>query len=1448
MKNKIKQILSFAMCLILLIGMLPVNAMAAEEEAQPYAPPSYGGYYDHIDVRQEGASISMTYITRNMVTGELISKRDVTIECTVSAIKSVSYTERAGTENEKSWTWTSGFSNDGSGYEFRKMNLRLSRDLSGSYATIVVDLTDKDGNLYEDVTFSFGPAGCQKALEDCDGYTGGNNFWGMVGLDFMLGKNDGALVEYTNWVIPVKKVWDDNANQDGIRPESVQVQLYANGEAMEGMVATLSERNNWYHEFKDLEGEDAEGKTITYTIQEVQVPNGYTATVDNKNFTVTNIHIPATTSVSGSKTWEDAENQDGKRPGMIVINLLANGKVVATKEVGANDNWAWTFDNLPKFEAGQEIVYSIVEEAVEGYTTTYNGYDVINTHAPEQTSVTVTKAWEDAGNQDGIRPNSVTVVLLANGERTNHTLTLNAANNWTGSFVNLPKFEAGQQIAYSVVELEVPGYTSAIAGSAEDGFVITNTHTPETTSVSGSKTWNDAENQDGARPDYITIKLMAAGQVVDTKRVTANDNWSWTFENLPKYAAGEMIVYSIVEEAVEGYTTTYNGYNVINSYTPAEVSITVNKAWEDAANQDGIRPNEVTVILLVNGEPSKHQLVLNAGNQWTGSFTDLPKFKAGEEIVYSIMELEVPGYTSVIDGSPEDGFVITNTHTPETTSVSGSKTWNDAENQDGARPDSITVNLLANGKVVATKTVTANDNWSWTFENLPKNEAGVAIVYSITEEAVEGYTTSYNGFNVTNSYTPAEVSITVNKIWEDAGNQDGIRPNEVILVLLANGDPTDHKLVLNAGNQWTGSFTGLAKFEAGEEIVYTIEELKVAGYDVTITGNAANGFTVTNTHNPETTSVSGSKTWSDAENQDGARPESITINLLANGKVVATKTVTEEDKWAWTFDNLPKYETGVEIAYSITEEAVEGYTTTYNGFNVTNSYTPAEISITVTKVWTDSNNQDGIRPNDVVIKLLANGKATDHELVLSSGNNWTDSFVGLDKFANGQEIVYTIEELEVEGYSVTITGDMAKGFTVTNTHNPETVSISGAKTWEDADNQDGVRPESITINVLANGKVVATKTVTAEEKWAWTFENLPKFDAGVEIVYTISEEAVEGYVTSYDGYNVTNKYDPEKISITVTKGWEDNNDQDGIRPDEITVVLLANGEPTEATLTLTAEDNWTGTFEDLDKFEAGEEIVYTIEELEVEGYATVITGTVEEGFVITNSHTPETIKVEGRKIWEDNNNQDGIRPESISINLLANGKVVATKAVTEEDNWAWTFENLPKFDAGVEIVYTITEEAVEGYVTSYEGFNVINKYDPAKININVTKAWVDSNDGQGIRPDSVTIHLFANGNDTGLTLVLTSETEWRGAFENLPKYAGGQLIEYTITEDDVKGYNAVIKGTAEDGFLVTNSHTYIPQTGDERNPMIWVSMMSVSLLIMVLGCTSFFTKKRRAAK
>ena len=119
---------------------------------------------------------------------------------------------------------------------------------------------------------------------------------------------------------------------------------------------------------------------------------------------------------------------------------------------------------------------------------------------------------------------------------------------------------------------------------------------------------------------------------------------------------------------------------------------------------------------------------------------------------------------------------------------------------------------------------------------------------------------------------------------------------------------------------------------------------------------------ITNSHTPAEIDLSGSKTWNDSDNQDGKRPDSITIRLYANGEQVEVMTVTAEDDWQWSFTGLPKYENGTVIQYTITEDAVEGYTPTYTDFNVTNSYTPEQTSVTVTKAWADGNNQDGIRP------------------------------------------------------------------------------------------------------------------------------------------------------------------------------------------------------------------------------------------------------------------------------------------------------------------------------------------------------------------------------------------------------------------------------------------------------------------------------------------------------
>ena len=262
---------------------------------------------------------------------------------------------------------------------------------------------------------------------------------------------------------------------------------------------------------------------------------------------------------------------------------------------------------------------------------------------------------------------------------------------------------------------------------------------------------------------------------------------------------------------------------------------------------------------------------------------------------------------------------------------------------------------------------------------------------------------------------------------------------------------------------------------------------------------------------------------------------------------------------------------------------------------------------------------------------------------------------------------------------------------------------------------------------------------------------------------------------------------------------------------------------------LNQANNWTGSFTELDKYENGVEIVYTVEEIAVEGYETVITGTQTEGYVITNSHNPETVEVAGVKTWNDNNNQDGVRPASITINLMKNGAVLQTITVTEAEGWAWSFTDLPKYEnQGAEIVYSITEAAVEGYTTVYDGFHVINERTPDETSVTVTKSWVDGNDGDGIRPGSVTIRLLANGEDTGKKLTLNADNNWTGSFTGLAKNAEGKEIVYTVTEDAVKGYNTVIKGDMVDGFVVTNTHTYIPKTGDERSPMLWMLLMLLS--------------------
>ena len=198
-------------------------------------------------------------------------------------------------------------------------------------------------------------------------------------------------------------------------------------------------------------------------------------------------------------------------------------------------------------------------------------------------------------------------------------------------------------------------------------------------------------------------------------------------------------------------------------------------------------------------------------------------------------------------------FGLVNEHIPANTSLKVIKRWDDANNQDGVRPASISFNLLANGVVVQTVTLSSSNElstdpntWSYTFTDLPINDNGDAITYTVTEGTVttpggfdnytlqsvasEGNVDDGWVYTFTNVYEPQTTQLTVSKRWQDSSNAFGQRPNSLLIVLKADGvDYRSYTLTQNDGTTsssmiWSHTFDNLPKYNNGVEIQYTVEE------------------------------------------------------------------------------------------------------------------------------------------------------------------------------------------------------------------------------------------------------------------------------------------------------------------------------------------------------------------------------------------------------------------------------------------------------------------------------------------------------------------------------------------------------------------------------------------------------------------------------------------------
>ncbi|MCQ4783536.1 Cna B-type domain-containing protein, partial [Anaerostipes hadrus] len=393
--------------------------------------------------------------------------------------------------------------------------------------------------------------------------------------------------------------------------------------------------------------------------------------------------------------------------------------------------------------------------------------------------------------------------------------------------------------------------------------------------------------------------------------------------------------------------------------------------------------------------------------------------------------------------------------------------------------------------------------------------------------------------------------------------------------------------------------------------------------------------------------------------------------------------------------------------------------------------------------------------------------------------------------------------------------------------NQKSEYIALKKIWDDHNDAAKIRPTFITIKATHNTTgEVKTYTLSKDNNWT-TFTDIKKDDKDN---WKFTEDVPQGYQSKdpvWDSKNYvvtfTNHHDvPEYVNINVQKVWEDGEDADGIRPASITVQLYQNGEKFRDPIVLNDSNNWsdTSTFQRLNKYDqAGEEINYEIKEESFDeltgnaktGYTdsyetnetTDANGDTTKNIIMTNTHTPDTIQKKVKKVWNDNGNKDGIRPKSVTVNLLADGKLEETFILSSENNWQAKSKLLPVKVNGKKINYTweevkedlITGESEIGYKPSYDTdttdqdltliTNFHDRTEP-KGSVTITKALDPGNLNMDVGDPSFTFTL--SGTDVyGKKHSYEKQIKFTKAeVEQQMKDHPGDPIELSVTFDDLE--------------------------------------------------------------
>ena len=591
--------------------------------------------------------------------------------------------------------------------------------------------------------------------------------------------------------------------------------------------------------------------------------------------------------------------------------------------------------------------------------------------------VAVSLNWADEHNTDGLRPESVPITL--HGSDGNKTAELNAENGWTWIFDGLDKNGSYTCTASAPTGYSVPEKVCAVNSMN----TLTAAHRVDRVAVSVRMDWQDQDNARGVRPSLVKVRLLADGKLFASGVALNNGNgWSKTWDNLPALKKGTLDRASYTVEMLD--TPTYYTVPVVSGSQTSGYTITSALQLGKLTIQNVVSgaPADANLNALsfdVSGPKDWQSVTITRGQMKNGSYTIegvlpgayLVQERGAETLipdyVLDYANTEVTG-SVMIEGGAEKTITLPNTYIAEKNQQYGEpgavaqstldSLWFRVIGPDPKMPLDITYGQFQNGRYevndvepgVYVVTERDADTLIASYELTSDSITALRITVDASRTATASLYNRYIPVTPSPSPSPSPtptageptpsptpepdvIDIPVVKYWDDFNNRDGNRPASVTVHLLANGSEVGNAVLTQAGG-WRYTFTGLPKQENGADIVYSITEDSVFGYDSEIVD-----FFISNHYHPEVTSVSVRKVWNDGGNAARLRPASIRCTL-SNGQSVV---LSDSNGWSATIDNLPTYLNGAPAVYTWSEQEVLLYTQT--GYEVAGNTTTITNSL-----------------------------------------------------------------------------------------------------------------------------------------------------------------------------------------------------------------------------------------------------------------------------------------------------------------------------------------------------------------------------------------------------------------------------------------------------------------------------------------------------------------------